>query len=199
MTTVSSHADLTPKGRRVRATIIEAAARLMHERGVATGLSDVLSASAAGKSQFYHYFSSKQDLTVAVFEYQLERLLAGQPSLTDETCVDPRRWRNEVVSAFNRSAVGTCPLGTFAGQVGADPELGDALRSQFERWQTGIADLIRRAAAASRLPADIDADAAALMLLAAQQGGTVLAQLHGDAAPLSLALDGALREIGCSV
>lgn len=199
MTSVTGDDDLTPKGRRARTAILEAAARLMHERGIAIGLSDVLSASATGKSQFYHYFSSKQDLTVAVFEYQLDRILAGQPSLADETCTDPRRWCSEIVAAFNRSAVGTCPLGTFAGQVGADPVLGDALRAQFARWQTAIADLIRRAAAARRLAADIDADAAALMLLAAQQGGTVLAQLRGNAAPLSLALDAALREMGCSV
>ncbi|MBA3306757.1 MAG: helix-turn-helix transcriptional regulator, partial [Thermoleophilaceae bacterium] len=60
----------TTRGRERKSAIIEAAAALMHERGVrATGLEDVLLASGAGKSQFYHYFSSKDDLAAAVLEH----------------------------------------------------------------------------------------------------------------------------------
>ena len=49
----------TTRGRERKGAIVEAAAALMYQRGVrATGVDEVLVASGAGKSQFYHYFSN---------------------------------------------------------------------------------------------------------------------------------------------
>jgi TetR/AcrR family transcriptional regulator, transcriptional repressor for nem operon len=48
---------LTPKGERVRTRVIKAAARLIHQRGVAgTTLDDVKAAAQVSGSQLYHYF-----------------------------------------------------------------------------------------------------------------------------------------------
>src|SRR5215470_6265797 len=107
-------APATERGRRTRAAIVEAAARLMHERGyAATCMDDVLLASGTGKSQLYHYFDSKQDLTVAVMAHAFDQVMAAQSALTDPTCVDLRQWRDEVVHVHRNGAHGTCPLGTF--------------------------------------------------------------------------------------
>ena len=63
-------APATAKGRRSRELIIETAARLMRPRGIsATPLDDVLSASGTGKSQLYHYFRTKEELTSAVLDF----------------------------------------------------------------------------------------------------------------------------------
>ena len=60
---------LTPKGERTRARIVEAAARLIHQRGVAgTTLDDVKAAAEVSGSQLYHYFPDKDDLVQAVIE-----------------------------------------------------------------------------------------------------------------------------------
>ena len=51
---------LTPKGERTRARIVEEAAVLIHERGVAgTTLDDVKAAAEVSGSQLYHYFPTR--------------------------------------------------------------------------------------------------------------------------------------------
>ena len=58
---------LTPKGERTRTRIVEAAARLIHERSVAgTTLEDVKAAAEVSGSQLYHYFPDKDNLVQAV-------------------------------------------------------------------------------------------------------------------------------------
>ncbi|HUE95440.1 MAG TPA: helix-turn-helix domain-containing protein, partial [Longimicrobiaceae bacterium] len=63
---------VTTRGRASKARIVEAAARLMHVNGVAaTSVDEVLAESGAGKSQFYHYFRTKDELVEGVLEYRV--------------------------------------------------------------------------------------------------------------------------------
>lgn len=186
----------TAKGRQTMTGITAAAARLMHDRGItATSLDDVLRASGAGKSQLYHYFGDKEELTQAVFQYQLDRILGSQPSLADGNCDDLGQWRSEVLAALKASDCGTCPLGSFAGQVGDAPALHDTLAELFEEWRAAIAALVRRAQRAGRVTNSADPDEAATFLLAALEGGTMLANLRRDEAPLRTMLDAELRRL----
>jgi AcrR family transcriptional regulator len=186
----------TAKGRRSRTTIVEAAARLMHDQGIAaTAIDDVLVASGTGKSQLYHYFEDKQDLSVAVLRHQYERVMASQPCLTDPDCDDLRPWREEVLRAHRAGGFGNCRLGVFAGQVGEDPVLHKELADLFGQWQQAIADLVRRALDAGHARPGTDPASAGLDLLTAIQGGTMLGHLHGNDGPLTQALDHALAQI----
>jgi TetR/AcrR family transcriptional repressor of nem operon len=183
----------TDRGRRSRAAIVDAAAQLVHARGIAaTSMDDVLAASGAGKSQLYHYFRNKQDLCVAVLNRHFDRILAGQPALGDPACDDLGRWRDQVVVAFRARTVGTCPLGSLVGQTGRDPVLHETLAALFARWQDAIAELVRRAQLAGRVRADADPAEAGAILLAALQGGTTLAHLRRGEGPLATALDAAI-------
>jgi AcrR family transcriptional regulator len=176
--------------------ITAAAARLMHDRGVtATSLDDVLKVSGAGKSQLYHYFGDKEELTQAVFRYQLDRALGNQPSLADEHCDDLSQWRSEVLTALRESDYGTCPLGAFAGQVGDSPALRATLADLFEEWRSAIAGLVRRAQRAGRVIDRTDPDEAATCLLAALEGGTMLSNLQHDEGPLRTMLDAELSRL----
>jgi TetR/AcrR family transcriptional repressor of nem operon len=180
----------TARGRRSRATIVAAAARLMHDRGLAApSMDDVLAASGTGKSQLYHYFDGKQDLAAAVLHHQLDRILAAQPALTDEHCADLRQWRDEVFAAHRDSEMGTCPLGVFVGQTDHDPALRAILAELFARWQDAIAALVARAITAGTVHPGAAPAAAAAALLTALQGGTMLAHLRATPEPLTSALN----------
>jgi TetR/AcrR family transcriptional regulator, transcriptional repressor for nem operon len=187
----------TMKGQQAKAAITATAARMMHDRGMAaTSLDDVLAASGAGKSQMYHYFKNKGELTKAVLHHQFERIMAAQPSLTDEAAADLTQWRAEVLEASRVSGHGNCPLGAFAGQVDGSPELRAALAGLFESWRSAISALVRRSQRAGLLAEDVDPEEAGFVLLAALEGGAMLAHLRDEDTPLVAMLDSGLSSIG---
>jgi TetR/AcrR family transcriptional regulator, transcriptional repressor for nem operon len=188
---------MTAKGQRTREAMVEAAARLMHDRGIAaTTVEDVLAASGTGKSQMYHYFGGKRELVAAVLDHQFGLVMQAQGTLRDTASADPGRWRDEVLAAHRRSRFGNCPLGVFAGQVENDVLLRKALAALFDRWRGAIGALLERARDARHLPADADPVSGSVVLLAALQGGTLLSHLARDPEPLASALDQALRGLG---
>ena len=99
---MSKELPRTAKGRRTRAAIVDAAASMMYDHGVAgTTLDDVLAASETGKSQLYHYFSDKSDLVEAVIARQLERVLAARhawPTSTASTTSTPGPLRSSEIT-----------------------------------------------------------------------------------------------------
>src|ERR1700712_2032471 len=72
----SDRPRLTAKGARTRARIVEEAATLIHERGVAgTTLEDVKVAAEVSGSQMYHYFPDKDELVQAVIDYHADGIV----------------------------------------------------------------------------------------------------------------------------
>jgi TetR/AcrR family transcriptional regulator, transcriptional repressor for nem operon len=183
---------LTPKGERTRTRIVEAAARLIHERSVAgTTLEDVKAAAAVSGSQLYHYFPDKDDLLQAVIGHQARTIAASQRQADLGSPDGLRAWRDTVIAqAKSSNGKGGCPLGSLAGQLAeTDPRARALIAAGFEQWSAAISDGLRELQAAGRLPAAIDADDYAITLLAALQGGLLLAQIQQDTRPLETAVD----------
>ena len=79
VTETRQSAKLTPKGERTRSRIIDAAAELIYQRGVAgTTLEDVKMAAAVSGSQLYHYFADKEALVQAVIDRQADVIVGNQ-------------------------------------------------------------------------------------------------------------------------
>ena len=183
---------LTPKGERTRARIVEAAARLIHQRSVAgTTLDDVKAAAEVSGSQLYHYFPDKDDLVQAVIDHQARTIAGNQRQADLGTPEGLRAWRDMVIAqAKSSNGKGGCPLGSLAGQLAeTDPRARALIAAGFGQWSAAISDGLRRLQATGRLPASIDADDYAITLLAALQGGLLLAQVQQDARPLETAVD----------
>src|SRR5260370_744814 len=104
---------LTPKGERARARIVEAAARLIHERGVAgTTLEDVRAAAQVSGSQLYHYFPDKDHLVHAVTDHRPSAICANHPPAALATPPRPRPSRSRRVRMRSKPflEVGLCRL-----------------------------------------------------------------------------------------
>jgi TetR/AcrR family transcriptional repressor of nem operon len=183
---------LTRKGQQTRARIVEAAARLVHEQGVAgTTLDDVKAAAGVSGSQLYHYFPDKDQLVQAVITHQADLIADNQRHADLGRPGGMLAWR-DLVTAQVRSAEGKggCPLGSLAGQLAeTDPDARRLLADGFAQWQAAIADGLRRPDEAGPLPDGIDPDAFAVTLLATLQGGLLLAQVQRDTRPLETALE----------
>lgn len=167
----------------------------MQAQGIAaTGVGDVLRASGTGKSQLYHYFGGKSDLVLAVIDHQLGRVLAAQPALAGGS--DVRAWAASIFE-LHRDGGGpfACPLGVFSGQVDAEPAWREHQAAAFSQWQDRIAALLVRGQHDGVVDPARDAGEMAVAVLAAVQGGLMLARLHRDLHVLALALDAALDHV----
>jgi AcrR family transcriptional regulator len=184
----------TDRGRATRERILDAASELFHRRGVgATGLDQVIAASATGKGQLYHYFADKRALVHAVVDRQIATVLAGQQARLAQLAApaDLRAWADELVTAYEEADHPVrCPLGALVAELAeADPDARAALDAGFGRWADALAAALRRAGVAAP-------ERQATALLAAYQGGLLLSQARGDLAPLRIALDAALAGAG---
>ena len=187
----SDRPRLTPKGARTRARIVEEAAALIHERGVAgTTLEDVKVAAEVSGSQMYHYFPDKNELVQAVIDYQAETIVdRNRQALSSANGVEA--WRNMVITAAKRTkAKGGCQLGSLVGQLAeSDPEARALIAAGFDQWAAAIGDGLRSLHADGKLPSDIDPDDLATTLLATLQGGLLLAQVQQSPRPFETAVN----------
>jgi TetR/AcrR family transcriptional repressor of nem operon len=183
---------LTPKGEQTRARIVAAAAALIHERGVAgTTFEDVRTAAGVSGSQLSHYFAGKDELVQAVIDHQADIIVANQEQAALGTTEGVKAWRDMVVAAARSvGGKGGCPLGSLGGQLAeTDPEARALIAAGFARWSAAIGDGLRSLQSAGRLPAGVTPDELAVTLLAALQGGLLLAQVQRDTRPLETAVD----------
>ena len=197
---VDASPRLTARGRATRERIVDAAAGLMHERGVAgTSLDDVRAATGTSKSQLYHYFADKSALVRAVVERQVAHVLAAQSPELDrlDSMSALRAWRDRVVALNAEVAcAGGCPLGRLASELAeTDPAARTALVAGFTQWQGRLTAGLRTMQERGDLPDDADPSALALGLLAAAQGGLLLGQASRTTTPLEVGLDLALHGI----
>jgi TetR/AcrR family transcriptional repressor of nem operon len=191
---------LTAKGQATRERIVAAAADLMFRRGIAgTSTDDVQAAAGVSASQLYHYFADKRALVGAVIGWQTEAVVGGQePFFAQLDSVEAlRQWRDLVIALqVERACAGGCPLSSLAGELAeVDAAAREGLRTAYARWAAGLAGGLHRMRDRGDLPAAADPDRLGVALLAALQGGLVLAQVDRSPEPLAAALDTVLDHI----
>jgi TetR/AcrR family transcriptional repressor of nem operon len=191
---------LTARGAKTRARIVAAAADLMYVRGVgATTLDDVLAASGVSKSQLYHHFDGKDALVRAVVDHMGQLVIARERDALGHvsTIAGLRRWRDALVqnNALRHGAYG-CALGSLASEVSDHNDLArQALSQLFTEWQGLLAGVLRRLQDSGALAPEASVDQLATGLMAALQGGYMLAQTAQDVTPMATSIDMALAHI----
>ena len=197
--TTNGSSKLTPKGQRTRARIVDAAARLIWERGVTTTtIDDVKLAAEVSSSQLYHYFADKEQLINAVIEHQADKLVNNTESANLGSAESLAAWRDLVIAHADAiHGQGGCPLGALGSQLAEyDPEARALVAAGFGRWATAIQEGMRSLHGQGRLAAGVDPDDLAVTVLAALQGGLLLAQVHRDVRPLQTTLHTILTMAG---
>jgi TetR/AcrR family transcriptional regulator, transcriptional repressor for nem operon len=189
---------LTRKGRRTRQRIVDAAAELIFERGLTqTTIEDVRAAADVSSSQLYHYFDDKPALVRAVIDHQTETIVGNQEQFDLSSLRGLRAWRDFVV-AHERALEcrGGCPIGSLGSELAeTEPRARAVVAVGFRRWEAAIAAGLQRMHALGRLAPEADPSELALAMLAALQGGLLLAQVQRDTKPLEAALDAMIKHI----
>ena len=195
----SDRRRLTRKGAETRARIVDAAAQLIHEQGVAsTTIEQVRDAAHVSSSQLYHYFEDKPALVRAVIERQADMAIGTQERFDLSSLEGLREWRDFVVAhTRDTGGRGGCPVGSLGPALAeTEPEARAMLAVAFKRWEASIMAGLLRMHALGRLGPDADPRQLALALLAALEGGLLLAQIQRDPEPLAAALDAMITLIG---
>jgi TetR/AcrR family transcriptional repressor of nem operon len=167
----------------MRERMLMTAFDLFHEQGLnATSVDDILKASGAGKSQFYHYFKSKEGLIHELLQLAYAKIKGGEiyavPQI--ESWDDFRFWLDGAVDQVGKYGCSrACPIGQFSGEISEEHEL---LRQDIKLIFDVMKDYPRmffvKLQARGELVDGADPDAMADMCVAALQGGFLLAKVN---------------------
>jgi TetR/AcrR family transcriptional regulator, transcriptional repressor for nem operon len=186
---------LTRKGVQTRQRIVAAAADLILQQGVAgTTLDEVRAEAGVSSSQIYHYFADKEALVRAVVDYRAQTVVGEihDPMLAAIEGIDGlRAWRDKIVSIQEDAGCkGGCPLGSLGSELA---ELDHVARHDVaagcSRWEAAIRACLQGMRDRGQLVPAADPGQLATAMLAALQGGLLLAQIERSVRPLAAALD----------
>lgn len=191
---------LTTRGAATRGRILAAAAELIYTGGVGgLSLDDVMTVSATGRSQLYHYFADKDDLVAEVIARQVSDLLLAQQRLLGgfRSQRGLKRWRDsEVGDTKTRKGAYGCPIGSLAAELADRCEPARVvLAAGFAEWESYLEAGLERMRRRGDLVENADPAMLATAIMAALQGGLLLAQTTRNVRSLEIALDMALAHV----
>jgi TetR/AcrR family transcriptional repressor of nem operon len=173
-----------------RKAILDAAARLINERGFShTSVEDLIEATGlSGKSHFYHYFPSKEALGMAVIDRQFERFTERGLAILSEPMIEPIDRLTLFIDTLvalqrDRDGGSGSPFGNLAGEL-ADAHEGfrQRLDDVFERW-TGQLDALLREVG-GQLREGVDTVRLARFIIASLEGGMLMTRVTRDVAAM---------------
>jgi TetR/AcrR family transcriptional regulator, transcriptional repressor for nem operon len=190
---------MTRRGRASRERIVERAAELFAERGIAaTSVDEVLAAAGAGKGQFYHYFRGRDELAAAAVGYRCAQVIAGLAEALGgvSSLAGLEQALAAFAARFEESGMPGCPIGTLAAEVaGRNEEARLQAAAGFDAWQQLLADALERMRQRGELRGDAKPSVLATGLLASIEGGMVLSQARKDMASLRVAVEAGFAQV----
>ncbi len=181
------------RGKKTRLKIIETSLSLFHKQGVsATSVDEILEKSGTAKSQFYHYFKSKDDLVHSVLQnfYETDRDKKYPLKYEVNSWKDLEEWFAGFVK-FQKSVQCNlgCPLATIGyGLTESDELLRQDINLIFEFRKNILSKFFHTLKAKGKLKESIDPDSLADFCYTIMQGGMISSKIRKDTIPLENAI-----------
>jgi TetR/AcrR family transcriptional repressor of nem operon len=165
-----------------RIKMVNAAIDLFHRQGVnATSIDQILEKSGTGKSQFSHYFKTKDGLVHASLTYLHRVIQDGEAG----TGYEIKSWKEmdqwfQTYIDFQKSVnyERSCPIGTIGNDVSSDQEYLRKNLVDFLSWSRGqLAQFFADRKRAGELSAKAQPEALADFCIAIMQGGMLLTKM----------------------
>jgi TetR/AcrR family transcriptional regulator, transcriptional repressor for nem operon len=157
----------------------------------------VKEAAGVSGSLMTHYFPDRDSLIRAVVAYRSREVRDFLSGREVDSLAGLREWaRLTVEHQRARGPEGGCVVGSLVGQLAERDEVARAgMAAGFGAWTDGMAAALRRIQDAGELDPKADADELATSLMAALQGGYLLAQATRDIGPMETAVFSMLDHI----
>ncbi|MEX1311216.1 MAG: TetR/AcrR family transcriptional regulator [Candidatus Sulfomarinibacteraceae bacterium] len=160
-----------------RPLILQAATEVFAEQGfAAVTVAEIANRAGIGKGTVYEYFTSKEELLFAVFEWINERIFERISEELDAGGTTLQRFQRllDLGAEITRDQVDmqAVVLDFWAASRGTKSEerYNQACRTTFRAYRRLIADVVREGQANRELRPEVDADAVATMVVAAMDG-----------------------------
>ena len=193
----------TKRGNKTQQRIVHAAATLIHQKGAnGTSVDEILSASNAGKSQFYHYFTSKDELILAVLAHWIHRSLTyAEISLmtsNDPTTCIAALFDGAKESLNSMGCCHGCPVASLALELGGpDGMLRDYVDLFYRDFQSLITSKLVELQSAGQLRSTENLEDLAEFISATFHGSLLLSTVQSNTKPISTAKKAVLAHLRC--
>lgn len=170
--------------------ILQSAKDLIYSSSYAdVGVAAICEKAEVKKGSFYHFFPSKQHLTLAVIETYYADLKEGILDLAFDRKLKPMDRLNKFVSLAIEMQVEIhkqtghvfgCPFGNLATEMATqDEKIRKKIDQQFSKFQNLLRDTLQDAVTDGEME-DIDVNATAKAFLAFFEGSMLLAKTQND-------------------
>ena len=183
------------KAERTKQFIIEKTAPIFNEKGYAgTSLNDLTKATGLTKGSIYGNFENKDDVALAVFDYNYNRVveyikanLQATENSIERLWVYPEVYRNYLKTPFLQPG---CPiLNTATEADDTHPLLKEKAANALAFWKKAIENQIKRGIARGEIKADANPTEIAVILISLIEGAFMQAKVTGRTVELKIAMD----------
>ena len=160
-----------------RERIVEASAEVFAERGFAsTRVADIAEHAGIGKGTVYEYFSSKEELLFAVFEWINDRIAKrvlaalAEGGSSHDRLVRLLRLGAEIVQDQVEMQAVTLDFWAASRGSGLEDRFNEACLASYRTFREIVAGIVVDGQAGGEFLAEIDAEAIATMVVSAMDG-----------------------------
>lgn len=183
------------KAEKTRQFIVEKTAPIFNMKGFAgTSLSDITEGTGLTKGSIYGNFANKDEVAVAVFDYNVSLLRQGLSAITADSvgAVDKLiKMANFYRSEFKRSCTrGGCPiLNTSIEADDTHAQLKERAAKSIKAWKKSIVMVVKEGMANKEIKETVDAEKFAAEFIALIEGGILLSKTTGDVGMLNTCIN----------
>lgn len=165
-----------PKSETTRNFIIETTAELFNKKGYAgTSVSDLEKVTKLTKGSIYGNFENKEQVALAVFDYNLCRVADKIKAAVDQETTFKGKILSYLSVYNNVSNSGGCPLQNTAVEADDTHEgLREMAAQGISMWKNNFVDLLQQGINAKEFKADTDVEKVALTYFAIIEGGILI-------------------------
>lgn len=183
------------KSERTKQFIIEKTAPVFNKKGYAgTSFNDLMSETGLSKGCIYGYFDDKDEIALAAFdynhnkvnEYMKSKIVATDNSI-ERLLIYPNTYRNYYKLPFLQAG---CPiLNTSTEADDTHPKLKERASNALAFWKKSIENQIKRGIERNEINASTDPTEVAVILIALIEGAFMQAKVTGKITELKIAMD----------